>query len=103
MLEFRDLRYRCSIPLKVHVNNAPREVVITGFSQSGARVQSKEPWEVGDDVLMPLRHPALRGKVIRAENDAAGVKFLVRLSGTEIMALRKTEGCKPIPLRELRH
>lgn len=102
MIEFRDMRYACSIPLRVHVNNAPREVEITGFSQTGARVRADAEWEVGDDVLLPLRLPALRGKVVRTADDEAGVKFLIRLSGSEIMALRGTEGCRPVPPVELR-
>ena len=103
MTSFREMRYNCSIPLKVHVNNAPRDVVLTGFSQTGVRVTSPEGWRVGDDILLPLRRPALRGTVVRTEKEAAGVQLLIRLSGAEIMSLRKTEGCRPIPLREMRH
>jgi len=101
MNDFREMRYACSIPLKVHVNNAPREVEITGFSQTGARVRSDADWQVGDDVLLPLRLPALRGKVVRAGEDEAGVQFLIRLSGSEIMALRGTEGCRAVPMQEM--
>lgn len=101
MTIFRDIRYACSIPLRVHINNAPREVEITGFSQTGASIRAADTLAVGDDVLMPLRSPALRGKVIRADADEAAVSFLIRLSGTEIMSLRATEGCHAVKPREM--
>lgn len=96
MSKFREMRYTCSIPLKVHVNNAPQDVEITGFNQAGASVRGSRKLKVGDDLLFPLRSPALRGKVVETQKGEAAVSFLVNLSGTEIMSLRGTDGCRPI-------